>query len=405
MTEAGPGVVAEPNSGPDATPAAGSPTVATGRRPRWWPASVRARTLLVSGVLALILIAVGALVPIPYVALGPGVTYNTLGSAQNTEVITLSGDVPADIAKDAAETSPTGHLNMTTISVYDDQVLFGALYLWATGDYSIVPRSDIYPPNESVEQVNQQNAKDFADSQSAAEIAALRYLNTQAVAQHKAAPYPNVVYVGTIPASSPSAKVLNPQDQIVSIDGAKVTDYNSLKTALTGRKPGQKVTVGILRNGASLSEPVVLESGAAAGQQNTGNQGFLGIGAVERPKAPFQIHISLADIGGPSAGLMFTLGILDKLTPGDMTGGKFIAGTGTMEVDDEKGTVGAIGGILLKEIAARNAGASWFLTPSDNCPEALTRVPAGLHLVKVSTLADAASAVQKIASGGNPTGC
>lgn len=348
--------------------------------------SRRARTCLIGGVLAVALIAVGAAVPIPYVALGPGVTVNTLGSNDGTEVISFSGtDVPDSVKR---KTGP-GHLNMTTISVYDQQTLFSALGLWFQGNYSIVPREEIFPPNKTVEQVNQENAQMFSDSQSTAEIAALRYLK-----------YPNVVYVGTIADSSPSAKVLKPQDQIVGIDDHTVTDYNSLKAALADTHPGQVVKVTVLRDGKQQDEKVTLAANAQAGKQ-----GFLGIGAVERPKAPFKIDISLANIGGPSAGLMFTLGIIDKLSNEDLTGGRFIAGTGTMEVDDDKGTVGAIGGILMKMISARDAGATVFLVPADNCSEAKTRIPAGLQLVKVGTLAEAMSALQTLRSGGTPPGC
>jgi PDZ domain-containing protein len=261
--------------------------------------------------------------------------------------------------------------------------------MWATGNYALVPRAEVYPPDKTVEQVNQQNTQDFQDSQSAAEIAALRYLK-----------YPNVVYVGTIAQGSPSYRVLQPQDQITAIDGKAVSDFASLQAALKSTLPRQKVSVTVLRVDKSVTVKVTLQANASVGKQ-----GFLGIGAVERPKAPFTVSISLANIGGPSAGLMFTLGILDKLTPGGLTKGRYIAGTGTMEVDDTKGTVGPIGGILLKMIAAKGAGASVFLVPADNCAEALTRVPTGLELAKVSTLDNAVSALKILAAGGTPPSC
>jgi PDZ domain-containing protein len=347
--------------------------------------SLRARTLVVGSTVSVVLIGVGASVPIPYVALGPGVTYNTLGSADGTPVISFGGNPPASVR----QSDGTGHLNMTTVSVYDDMPLFEALGMWATGNYALVPRAEVYPPDKTVEQVNQQNTQDFQDSQSAAEIAALRYLK-----------YPNVVYVGTIAQGSPSYRVLQPQDQITAIDGKAVSDFASLQAALKSTLPRQKVSVTVLRVDKSVTVKVTLQANASVGKQ-----GFLGIGAVERPKAPFTVSISLANIGGPSAGLMFTLGILDKLTPGGLTKGRYIAGTGTMEVDDTKGTVGPIGGILLKMIAAKGAGASVFLVPADNCAEALTRVPTGLELAKVSTLDNAVSALKTLAAGGTPPSC
>lgn len=108
------------------------------------------------------------------------------------------------------------------------------------------------------------------------------------------------------------------------------------------------------------------------------------------------MDIGLQDVGGPSAGLMFALGIVDKLTPTDLTGGRFVAGTGTI---DDSGKVGPIGGISMKVIAARNAGARYFFTPSDNCAEASRNTPAGLRLIKVNTLDDALKALDQLRAG------
>ncbi|MBM9477160.1 PDZ domain-containing protein [Nakamurella flavida] len=411
--------------------------------------SLRGRTLVVGSAAAAVLVAAAAAIPVPYVALGPGETFNTLTAVDGVPVISLSGPgVPAS----ADEAAPAeAHLNMTTVSVLSGVSLFQALGMWASGDYAVVPREDIFPPDQTVEQVNEANAQLFSDSQSAAEIAALTYLD-----------YPEVVYAGTIPDDSPSAGVLQPQDRIVAVDGAAVTDAASLRAALAGTTPGQTVQIGVLREAdaptggsgasatggsstastpesstadpsttdSSTADPTTPESSAAgdtagtpttapdgtaeteltvpvtlAANAEVGTQGFLGILPQERPQAPFTIDISLANIGGPSAGLMFTLGIIDKLTPGDLTDGRFIAGTGTMEVTDDKATVGPIGGILLKMIAAREAGAGVFLVPAANCTEALTQVPDGLQLVKVGSLDEAMQALTTLSQGGVPAGC
>ncbi len=344
--------------------------------------TLRARTLAVGCLLTGALVIVGASVPVPYVGLGPGVTYNTIGQAQGADVITFSGPgIPASVNQ-----PPVGHLNMTTITVVDKIPLYEAVGMWASGRYLMAPREEYYPPNKSEQQVNQENVQMFQDSQTYAEIAALRYLD-----------YPNVVYVGDIPEGSPSAAVLQPQDRIAGVDGTKVTDYASLKAVMATTHPGQQVHLVVLREEKSVAAEVTLGANAQVGPQ-----GFLGVGVVERPLAPFTISIPLQDIGGPSAGLMFTLGIIDKLTPGDLSGGKFIAGTGTMDLD---GNVGPIGGILLKEITVRSAGADVFLVPAANCSEALTHIPAGLQLVKVSTLDDAMTALHTLAAGGTPPGC
>ncbi len=345
--------------------------------------TLRARTVLVGSSVTAVLVVAAAVVPVPYVAVGPGVTYNTLGSVDGTEVITFSGpDIPASATRDQGD----GHLNMTTVSITDHIALFQALGLWATGRYALAPREEYYPPDKTVDEVKQRDARDFRDSQSAAEIASLRYLN-----------YPDVTYVGEVPNGSPSDGVLEPQDRIIALDGAKVTDFPSLQAALKTTTPGQVVAVKVLRNQEEITEKVTLGS-----NPEVGKQGFLGIGAVERPIAPFTTSIALERIGGPSAGLMFTLGIIDKLTDEDLTGGRFIAGTGTMDPD---GRVGPIGSVLLKLVTAREAGATVFLVPADNCAEAVTQVPDGLQLVKVSTVDDAMAALKTLGEGGTPPGC
>jgi PDZ domain-containing protein len=183
----------------------------------------------------------------------------------------------------------------------------------------------------------------------------------------------------------------------VAVDNTPVTDFPSLQAALSNTTPGQVVAVTVLRDGQNVTEKVML-----AGNPEVGKQGFLGVKPVERPVAPFTTTISLERIGGPSAGLMFTLGIIDKLTDGDLTNGRFIAGTGTI---DPEGTVGPIGGVLLKLITARDAGATVFLVPADNCAEAITQIPDGLQLVKVATLDDAMTALQTLKDGGTPPSC
>ncbi len=346
--------------------------------------TLRGRTALIGSAVTGVLVLTAAAVPIPYVAVGPGVTFDTLGSVDGHPVITFTGDGIPTAASDPA--SDTGHLNMTTISITDDVPLFEALGLWASGRYALAPREDYFPPDKTVDQVRAQDAQAFRDSQSSAEIAALRYLG-----------YPSVTYVNEVPDGSPSSGILRSQDRLVDIDGAAITDLASLKTALQSSTPGQVVSLTVQRDGQQVPEKVTLTA-----NDQVGKQGFLGITAVERPVAPFTTAISLEKIGGPSAGLMFTLGIIDKLSGDDLTGGAFIAGTGTM---DPSGAVGPIGGVLLKLVTAREAGATVFLVPADNCAEAVTDVPDGLQLAKVTSVDDAMQALKTLKSGGTPPGC
>jgi PDZ domain-containing protein len=118
--------------------------------------------------------------------------------------------------------------------------------------------------------------------------------------------------------------------------------------------------------------------------------------------AKFKISIPIENVGGPSAGLMLTLGIIDKIEPEDLTGGKIIAGTGTI---DPSGKVGPIGGLPQKLVTAKSAGATWFLTPADNCAEGVANQKAGLPLVQVSTLDEALAALADIRAGKQPPLC
>jgi PDZ domain-containing protein len=123
---------------------------------------------------------------------------------------------------------------------------------------------------------------------------------------------------------------------------------------------------------------------------------------LDAPWAPFTIDFNLANIGGPSAGLMFSLAVVDKLTTGDLNGSKFVAGTGTITGDGE---VGPIGGIAHKIVAAAETGATVFLVPADNCEEAKTADEDGVELVKVDNLGQAVDALKTLSAGGEPPRC
>ena len=147
------------------------------------------------------------------------------------------------------------------------------------------------------------------------------------------------------------------------------------------------------------------------GQEQTANvalaaspdraQGLLGVRPTVEPRAG-DIRISLGDIGGPSAGLMFALAVVDKLSPGELTGGRFVAGTGSI---DATGDVSPIGGIPFKMRAARDAGATVFLVPDENCAEAVATAPEGLQLVRVTGLGDAVTQLEALDDGAAPAAC
>jgi PDZ domain-containing protein len=123
---------------------------------------------------------------------------------------------------------------------------------------------------------------------------------------------------------------------------------------------------------------------------------MIGILVSGRYDFPLEIDIALDNVGGPSAGLIFALGIVDKLTPEDLTGGAVIAGTGTI---DAQGEVGSIGGIRHKLYGASNDGAAWFLAPEGNCPDIVGHIPQGLTVIPVANLDDAVEALAGIRTG------
>ena len=173
------------------------------------------------------------------------------------------------------------------------------------------------------------------------------------------------------------------------MDGTPVSCHHDVVSMIRDRKPGADVTLTVERNGSARS--VTLATKDVKGQPVVG----VDLGAPTY-KFPFRVKINLSDIGGPSAGLMFALGIIDKLTPDNLTGGKFIAGTGEITPN---GQIAPIGGIQQKMAGARAAGATIFLTPGANCSDTAGAVPAGLRLVKVNTLSQAVSELQAIRNG------
>ena len=350
---------------------------------RLYPGGVtrRTKTLLTAAGLVVVLAVLAASVPVPYVALGPGPTYNTLGTDDGTEVIAIKGGT----------TFPTGgNLNMTTVAVRDDLSLVGAVGLWFSGRDALVPRETVYPPEKTTEQIQQQNTEDFQNSESSAVTAALSYLG-----------YPSKVTVAAVSPGSPAEGILAPGDRLTSIDSATVSTAKQVTDALGGTRPGQTVRVGYRRGAATATAEIKLgPPPPGVGAETT--RGFIGVTQSQTPDVPFTVDISLANIGGPSAGLMFALGVVDKLTPGQLNGGKFVAGTGTI---DDAGGVGPIGGIPFKLVAAREAGATAFLVPSPNCAEAAANVPAGLELVRVDSLKGAVGDLGDLTAGRSVPHC
>jgi PDZ domain-containing protein len=342
--------------------------------------SSRGATLGVSLALAVVLGAGGSQLHVPYVGLGPGPVYNTLGVTDGHKLI----QVPADRDHPA-----TGELDLTTVNVYPELTLGDAIVKWFDHRFAVVPRDVIYPPGQSQQQSDAETRKEMAESQQHAVTAALCELGTPVTAR---------VVVDELAAGGPAEKAgLKVNDVLTTIDGQAVDSVCTLRRLVGLRKPGDVIAVGYRRGSADAVAQVRTEPGKTTG---SGDRPVLGVGLGERdPHPPFKVTIALNDVGGPSAGLMFALGIYDRLTPGDLTGGHIVAGTGSI---DDDGAVGPIGGIQQKLIAAREHGAVYFLTPAGNYDDARRAVPRGLRLVRVATMRDALNALKAIATGGRP---
>ena len=344
--------------------------------------SRRAVTLLIASVGVIGALLVAAFVPVPYVALLPGPTYNTLGPFGHKQVVQIIGH---------RTFSTDGHLNMVTVSYIGGPGaqppfnIFAALQAWLTPHNAVVPQQELFPPGQSQQQVLKQDTEQMANSQQTATAAALCQLGIK---------FSVVDTISSTVKGLPAAGVLRGGDQIVAVDGVPATCRASTGDLVKTKQVGQPVVLTVKR--AGKLRKFTLRTASFQGQP------VIGVNVVESFAFPFEVTINIGNIGGPSAGMMFALAIIDKLTPANLTGGKFIAGTGEIEAD---GKVDPIGGIQQKMAAARAAGAMIFLTPASNCADTAGAVPAGLRLVKVSTLNGALSALKAIKAGQAVPGC
>jgi Lon-like protease len=342
--------------------------------------SRRALTLLVAGIGAAVLALAGAVLPVPYVVLSPGPTFNTLGTENGKPLITVSGH----------KVYPTtGHLNLVTVSFQggpgDEIDLFTALSAWLSPHDAVVPQAEVFGTSTNVQQVQRQNVQQMTDSQELATAAALTELKIG---------FTTVVIVAAIVPGMPASSVLHVGDVITAVDGTPVSSADRAASLIRAHHPGAPVELTVSRS--RQVRTVRLVTKPEHGQPE------VGIVVSEQFKFPFPVQIRVGDIGGPSAGMMFALGLVDKLSPDDLAAGRFIAGTGEI---DAKGNVSPIGGIQQKMVGARNQGATIFLAPATNCPDVRGSVPPGLRIVKVSTLGQAVQDLRAINAGRSVLSC
>jgi PDZ domain-containing protein len=329
---------------------------------------------LIAMFVGIVLGALMGVVHLPYAILQPGPVTNTLGNGPaGKPLITITG-------KTSYPT--TGALDFTTVAVLGGPRNPVNAWDWVGGKLdktnTVVPEEELFPKGVTSKEVDHESAAEMADSQQEAIAVALRALGQKV---------PEVVSIGELTKDSPAKGVLLPGDTVVSIDGKAVSTPAEVRSAVRAHKPGESVTFEVTRDGAEkvLKVRTIDAKGSAV------------VGILLRTEFifPTKVSINAGDVGGPSAGMMFSLAIYDKLTPGSLTGGATIAGTGTI---NSVGAVGPIGAIQQKLVGARKAGAAWFLAPADNCKQVVGHVPEGLKVVRVATFTQARDAVKAIAA-------
>lgn len=335
--------------------------------------------MTLTAVLLVALVALAWLVPVPYVAMSPGPIENTLGNVDGKPIIKIDG----------RRTYPTtGKLDLTTVAVTSpDQKLdiAGVIAGWVDPSVAVVPRDFVYPPDQTPAEVQQQNAEQMETSQQSAIAAAMREVGVKV---------PSAVQVRAVVEKSPAVGRLKAADIIVAVDGTKTTSAQQVVDLVGRHKPGDRIRLSVRRADKPLD--VTVTTGRAPDDRN---RAFVGIQPFDGYDFPFPVTVNLGqDIGGPSAGTMFALAIVDKLTADNLTGGKHIAGTGTIEAD---GKVGPIGGIQQKIAGAKEGGASTFLVPADNCRAAAGAPTDGIRLVRIATLHDAVTALEALRKNPN----
>ena len=335
----------------------------------------------VSSVLVVVLlaamIAVAAFLPVPYVTMSPGPTVDVLAKYDGDQVIQVDGH----------ETFETeGDLRLTTVSVTSPGVeinLLEALSAWFDGTRAVYPRDVIYPPEQTVDDVRRESSVQMVSSQDTAIAVALRELGFD---------LPLLTEVYGVTKGSPADGKLEPRDYLLEVNGVRIDDVDKVSDAIQRTGVGETATFVVRRDGKRRT--VEVEAEAA---KDDPDRAVVGVEIGTGYDFPFDVSVNInEDIGGPSAGLIFSLAVYDTLTPGSLTGGNDVAGTGSIDSD---GNVGPIGGIQQKIVAAADAGAELFLVPADNCSAALGADVREdeIKLVRTATMHEAVEALEAYA--------
>ncbi|HET6624773.1 MAG TPA: S16 family serine protease [Nocardioidaceae bacterium] len=300
-------------------------------------------------VLLVMLFGAAAFLPVPYVTMSPGPTIDVLGERQGEPIVEVDGH----------KTYPTeGDLRLVTVSVTgpgQELSLAEALMAWFDNTRAVYPRDVVYEPEKTEQEERQESSVQMVSSQDTAVAAALTELGYD---------LPVVTEVLAVSDGSPAQGKLQTRDKIVSVNGTKINNATEVSKAIQKTGAGEPATFVVRRSGATKTLTVTPQPA-----KDDPDKAVVGVVVGEGYQFPFDVSVNISDdIGGPSAGLIFSLAIYDALTPGSLVDGNDIAGTGTISAD---GSVGPIGGIQQKIVAAADAGAKVFLVPPDNCDSAL----------------------------------
>lgn len=297
-------------------------------------------------------------IEIPYLAYSPGPVADAMDGIE-------VDDIPTD--------TPQGDLLMLTIIGQPVNVIEAFLVRFDP-TLDLVKRELVRRPDESAEEYRSRVLAQMSDSNHRAVAAALDHLGYELISVE--------VIVEDLVEGVPAAEVLQRGDSIVAVSGQKVTSAEDLTPLVRAHAVGDTLQMTVVRDGEEVNLEVEL-----AERDDTPGVAMIGILLGEITEPPFPISINSGDIGGPSAGLMHTLAIIDLLSEGDLTNGNVIAGTGTIDPTD--GKVGAVGGVKQKVVAAEAAGAKYILVPLDNYATALEAPRHDIEIVAVADLEEA----------------
>jgi PDZ domain-containing protein len=344
------------------------------RRVPWW-----GKVGIGAAILLFVLVVAGFVIHVPYSTISPG------------EAVRLTQLVKVEGAKTYPE--PRGDIRLLFVRERNHVNLWRYLLAQLDSDTEVFKEKELNPTGRSQQQQNDEADQQMADAKNAATKVALE------AAGYKVRVAPGLI-VSEFVFGMPAEKVLKYGDVLLSADGHPITRTRDLTDAIAKHQAGEQVTLDILRKG----KPLTVEVGIASED----NRRLIGVVASPRFDFPVKVSIDTAGIGGPSGGLAMSLAILDDLTPGNLTGGKRVAVTGTIGYE---GTVGEIGGIEQKAVNARAAGARLFIVPQCTNPaskascetdlrRATKRVGSKVKVAPVATFDEALRVLRE--NGGDP---